>query len=117
VSTSGGAFGKRFRDWSAEWWQFALSLPASKNPLVDATGEKCAVGQRGEVWFLVGSFIGPVTRACLIPEGKALFFPAINLVDINVATQTADELRDEIAPSVDAVTTLSVEVDGKPSRS
>ena len=114
VSTSSSAFGKKFRDWSAEWWQFALSLPASENPLVDATGDKCAVGQHGEVWFLVGSFIGPVTRACSIPEGKALFFPAINLVDINLTTQTADELRAEIAPCLDAVTTLTVEVDGTP---
>ena len=106
-------FHKKFRKWSAEWWQFVLSIPASENPLLDTTGERCVVGQRGPVWFLFG---GTATRTCSIPEGKALFFPVLNLADINVTTQTAEELRAEIAPCLDlgAVTTLSVEVDGEP---
>src|SRR5262245_20854043 len=82
-------FGKKLREWSAEWWQFVLSIPASENPLLDDTGQKCAVGQRGPVWFLVGTTGGPVTRACSLPEGKALFFPVLNLVDFNVTNQTA----------------------------
>ena len=32
---------------TAEWWQWALSIPASVNPLVDTTGEHCLVGQNG----------------------------------------------------------------------
>jgi hypothetical protein len=91
-----------------------LALPASENPLVDPTGQKCVVGQHGPVWFLAGTFGGPVTRSCSIPEGKAVFFPVINQVDINVSNQTAEELRAEIAPCIDAVTTISVEVDGEP---
>jgi len=115
VSVSGSAYGKRFVDWSGEWWQFVLALPISENPLVDVTGEKCAVGQRGPVWFLMGSLgTDPVTRTCSIPEGTALFFPVINFVDINGSTQTADELRAEIAPCLDAVTQLLVEIDGQP---
>lgn len=107
-------FGKTFREWSAEWWQFVLSFPASENPIGDISGEKCMVGQRGPVWFLLGTGGGTVNRRCTVPEGKALFFPVLNLVDVNVANQTAEELRAEIGPCVDAVTSLSVTVDNKP---
>src|SRR5262245_530845 len=51
-------FGKSYRQWSAEWWQFVFSLPLSANPLFDETGEKCVVGQHGPVWFLAGTFGG-----------------------------------------------------------
>jgi len=48
-------FGKFYGEWSAEWWQWTGSIPASENLHFDETGEKCAVGQRGPVWFL-GAF-------------------------------------------------------------
>src|SRR6516162_4753678 len=32
---------------SGEWWQWALSIPTSVNPLADATGDNAFVGQRG----------------------------------------------------------------------
>ena len=47
-----------FKKLSAEWWQWALSIPASVNPQRDGTGENAFVGQRGSVWFLAGSFSG-----------------------------------------------------------
>jgi hypothetical protein len=107
------AYGSKFSEWSAQWWQLMLSIPTSENPLFDSDGSQCVLGQRGPVWFLVGWFgPGAATRACAIPEGKALFFPVINVVDVNVAAQTATELRAETAPCLDAVTLLSVVVDG-----
>ncbi len=66
---------------AAEWTQWALSLPNDVNPLVDTTGALCAVGQRGSVWFLAGTFFGsaePIKRSCTVPEGTTLFFPVIN---------------------------------------
>ena len=105
-------FDKPFEQWTAEWWQFILSFPAAANPQFD-TGGQCAVGQHGPVWFLAGSFGQVVTRTCTVPAGKALFVPVLNLVDINVASQIARELRAEIAPCMDAVAGLSLEVDGQ----
>ena len=117
------ALGKKYKEWTAEWWQFVLSFPPSENPVLDATGEKCVVGQHGPVWFLVGTF-GPGTakRDCSIPKGTALFFPVINSVNINtpnVCGQDSndipvDDLRALSASLIDSVTNLSVEVDGKP---
>ena len=113
VSPNSTAYGVKISEWSADWWQFVLSIPGSDNPLFDPDGSQCVLGQRGPVWFLVGWFgPGAATRTCSIPEGTALFFPVINVVDVNIAAQTAKELRAETAPCLDAVTLLSVVVDG-----
>lgn len=109
-------FGKSLSEWTAEWWQLMLSLPTSVNPLADESGASCMVGQRGAVWFLAGNFGGtaaPSTRTCSIPENKAIFFPVLNVIDLNTTTQTAGELRAETAPCLDAATQLTVEVDGQ----
>jgi hypothetical protein len=106
-------FDRSFPEWSAEWWQYVFSIPVRNNPLPDETGKNCAVGQHGPVWFLVGSFSStPVMRTCSIPQDRALFFPIINISDISTG-ETADELRAQIAPFIDAVDKLSVEVDGE----
>ena len=42
-----------FKQLSAASLQWQLSIPASENPILDNTGAKCLVGQRGSVWFLV----------------------------------------------------------------
>jgi len=107
------AYGNTYAEWSARWWQYVLSFPAATNPLFDTTGAACAAGQHGKVFFLVGSFTGPVVRdECIVPAGVALFFPMINIVDVNTDSQTADELRAEIAPIEDGAYDLHAAIDG-----
>ncbi|HEY8201028.1 MAG TPA: hypothetical protein VII47_06720 [Actinomycetota bacterium] len=71
-------YGMTYGQWSARWWQWAVSSPKSTNPVLDQTGAHCGVGQSGPVWYLAGTFGGPVTRSCTVPAGKALFFPVVN---------------------------------------
>lgn len=67
---------------SAEWWQWAVSIPKSVNPVgSDDTGELAMVGQHGDVWFLAGSFsTDPIVRNVTIPENNNIFFPVINYI-------------------------------------
>lgn len=66
---------------AAEWWQWAESVPAGKSPIQDETGADCAQDQQGPVWFLAGGYgSSKIHRVCSVPEGKALFFPLINMV-------------------------------------
>lgn len=108
-------YGKKMDEWSAEWWQYVLATPRNPNPLLDPTGGYCTIVQHGPVWFLEGvtAGSGAAERSCTIPEGKALFFPLINLVDINVADQSVSELRAEIDGCLDAAFNLSLVVDGQ----
>jgi hypothetical protein len=112
-----------FKQLSAEWWQWALSIPLPENPILDDTGDKCMVGQRGAVWFLAGNAGGGSTaRACAVPEGRTLFFPVINSVNIDtphVCGQgperiPVEDLRAASAAFIDGATNLVVEVDGEP---
>lgn len=117
-SPDASPFNIKFKEWSAQWWQFALSIPTNENPLLDITGDKCGVGQRGPVWFLVGT-VGnstPVSRSCNVPEGKALFFPVLNNFIANDITQhdSIAILRDTVAALIDDTTAISVKLDGKP---
>jgi hypothetical protein len=107
---------------AAEWWQWVLSIPVPDNPLLDQTGENCVVGQRGPAWFLVGSFGGgETTRSCSVPEGRLIFFPVINSVNIdtpNVCGQGPErtpvgELRASSAAFVNGAVDVAVRLDGK----
>jgi hypothetical protein len=114
-------FQQPMREWTADWWQFIISIPTSINPITDEVGTRCMYGQRGPVWFIAGNLGGtasPTTRSCAIPEGKVIFFPVLNLVDVNVpqlsgVDQTANDLRAETGPCLDNATQLVVELDGQ----
>ena len=110
---------------SAQWWQWALSIPTSNNPLLDTTGENCMVGQRGPTWFLGGTFGGngaTITRNCTAPDNVSLFFPVANSVNFNSPNicgdgpedQSVANLRARSSRSIDGYINLLVEVDGKP---
>jgi hypothetical protein len=97
-------------------------MGTSENPLLDTTGEKCMVGQRGSIWFLAGVFGGGMaTRTCSVPADKVLYFPVINSVAINnpnVCGQGPNDisvmdLRALSAEFIDGAFNLLVKVDGK----
>ena len=74
--------GKSHAEWGAEWWKWALTIPADgHHPLQDETGADAARGQSGPVWFLGGviNVSGTAVRNVTIPAGKALFFPVSNV--------------------------------------
>jgi hypothetical protein len=112
------------RELTAQWWQWALSIPAAGNPLADTTGVFCMVGQRGPVWFLAASITGlPVARTCTIPESVALFFPVFNAFNVNTpgcgqgpADLSVAEQRSIVAPQIDAASGLSVLLNNRPIR-
>lgn len=115
-------FDKPFKEWSAEWWQFVLSIPTTVNPLADQSGQDCMVGQHGPVWFLVGTFGQPTAvRICSIPAGKALFFPIVNSVNLDTRNACGQgpepllvrDLRAASAAFADGATNLAVDIDGE----
>jgi hypothetical protein len=72
---------KSLEDYANMWWQWTYTMPKEVSPVRDNTGENCHVGQRGDVWFLAGGYgTSKISRKCVIPEGKHIFFPVINMV-------------------------------------
>jgi hypothetical protein len=108
-------YGMTYSQLSQKWWQWILSTPADINPLLDDTGEHCAQGQDGPVWFLAGTLGGRADRTCTIPEGKAIFFPVLNNLNVRTSpSETEKVLLDSLRPSIDRTTTLEVTIDGVP---
>ena len=75
-------YGYSYEEWAGKWWQWVAPIPVHDangnflNPAFDTTGEHCAEGQSGPVWYLAGTFLGgPTTRNCTVPTGKAILFP------------------------------------------
>jgi len=77
--------GVGYAELSVRWQKYANQQPPDANPLLDDTGDKCAAGQEGHVFYLVGGFgTAAKNRVCSIPPGKMLFFPLINCNWIHV---------------------------------
>ena len=119
--------GRTYGEWSAAWWQWALSIPVSSHPLFD--NGSCTVGQSGQVFFLGGKFCATnnpncnassASRNCTVPSGKSLFFPIVNSED-SVAEEVANgtprrtinELRTFVQGAIDGTAGLEVDLDGK----
>ncbi len=110
--------GQSYGEWAAQWWQWALGQPVDVNPVLDETGEHCAQGQEGNVWFLAGAFTSePVTRTCTVPTGTALFVPVVNYfycaeADDPPEKRTEEFVREQVAFLRHGVSGLSATVDG-----
>lgn len=101
---------------SAEWWQNAVSIPAPQNPILDEGGSYCAIGQRGNVWLLYGSYgnaIGdPITRECTVPKGRQFFVPILNVLCTPFAGETVEDNVKLCKDFIDMVDVKALTVDG-----
>ncbi|MFG6109606.1 hypothetical protein [Stenotrophomonas nematodicola] len=71
--------GTTLAGWTEQWWRWAAARPIA--PYMDPDGRLCDMDQDGPVWFLAGTNgrFQP-RRECVVPEGKHLLLPIINMV-------------------------------------
>ena len=115
--TDGPVEGVSLGDWTAQWWRWAQD--AAIEPYRDPDGRLCDMDQSGPVWFLAGTdgTFEP-TRRCVVPEGKYLLLPVINMYYQYSAPpgQPADcsQLQTRAAVNNDRLVSAVVVLDGKP---
>jgi hypothetical protein len=97
-----------------EWWQWVMAIPSSDSPVYDKTGNRCGIGQRGDVWFLAGSTGGKVTRKCTVPQGISLLVPVVNNFCFPDASYTDPACTSDTIAFIDSFTTgtYSLQVNG-----
>ncbi|WP_415879725.1 hypothetical protein [Methylomonas sp. TEB] len=101
---------------SASWWMWAMSSPDEINPVRDISGNNCHVGQQGNIWFLAGGFgSSKIKRNCVVPAGKSIFFPVVNMVYYPREENngfTCEQAKANAAVNNDKAIDLFVELDG-----
>ena len=103
--------------YSARWWQWANRQPYDAKPYKDPTGEACAVDQSGPVFFLAGTDgSGPFHRRCVVPAGKHLFMPIINILATNRpgAGYRCEQLVASSGANNEYLTQTDIRIDGVP---
>lgn len=113
LSPSSTIYGKKYSEWSAAWWQWAMEHPVAGHPFVDDAAFDVTSGQSGDVWFL-GSPFGAVERTCTIPAGKAIFVGMLNAEasDLEGLGATAEEQAATAAFFADHIVDLTCVIDG-----
>lgn len=97
-----------------EWWQWALSIPAADNPILDTTGRRCALGQRGNLWFLAGNTGGRTERTCTLPAGSRVLVPLHNSACAPTAGITAAQCSETVTRDYLSFTSWQIRVNGAP---
>lgn len=117
-SINSAPFGFTFAEWTAKWWNWLLSIPKKQNPALDIDGSRGHLGQTDKlVWFLAGTAndIHSATRVCVIPIGKAVFFPILTTV-ISFSEypllKTTEDLITAASKDISKTTHLEVVIDG-----
>jgi hypothetical protein len=103
---------------SVVWWKILLETPLPSNPANDPDGRYCHNGETESTWYVYGNFggVGPI-RHCTIPAGKTIFGATLAFecsFDEYPQLKTLDELRSCTKQGADAISSYSVEIDGKP---
>jgi hypothetical protein len=111
-------YGLTYPEWIVKWWRWILSIPREKNPALDKSGIYVEERQsHSNVWFLSGTFGGPVVRKCKIPLGKAILMPIINYEcsfadEPSIKTVTGLEMK--CKSEIDDIKNLSFSIDQLP---
>jgi hypothetical protein len=65
-----------YGQWLAKWWQYALELPATQNPLTNGTNE-CAIKRLGNVGLVVANSTLDIPIECTVPVGMKLYIEVL----------------------------------------
>lgn len=106
--------GVSLAEWTARWWRWADSQGVA--PYLDPDGRLCDLGQDGPVWNLAGTNgrFQP-RRECVVPAGKFLLLPVINMIHFQVDTPVScEELQARAAVNNDYLASAVVLLDGQP---
>ncbi|WP_415310098.1 hypothetical protein [Candidatus Nitrosocosmicus sp. FF01] len=112
-------FNKSFNEWTANWWQWLLSIPTYDNPITETTNGCCETKQSGPVWFLASTMDTvndkkTVLRKCTVPSDKALLIPILNygatLAD-EPEIKSEEDLVKLATSEMDKITKLTATID------
>jgi hypothetical protein len=109
--------GRSIGEWSAEWWQWAVSFSAPTDPITDTTGANADLQQKGPVFFLAGPPGGSATKEFTVPRNKYLLVPLLVVEWSQLELgfdQTPAEIKQAASDTADQIDELHATIDGTP---
>lgn len=107
---------KDYSEWVAKYWAWLLKRDPKRRPTEDMTGQYCADGQTGPVWFLAGADAAQhVERNCVIPQGQFILLPVMAQIMLSTAGATpCEKLVVDGVPQdgMNAITTSQLIING-----
>jgi hypothetical protein len=97
-------FRKSYNELTGAWSNWLQKEPPATNPAFDPDGRFCDLNQKGQIWYLAGTFPdeGVADRFCEVPAGKGIFFPI--LANISFAPEFLEEPPcDKLTEEVDQI--------------
>ena len=93
-----------------------IHIPARDSPRNDASGERCATDQsntNSSIFYLSSNTGGKSERTCIVPAGKGLFIPVmqVEISDKEVPNATPEQLAESAKKDQDSVNSLYLKVD------
>jgi hypothetical protein len=112
-------FGTSIKDWTENWWTWALQAPAATNPLNDPTGDWSDINNTAPVYFVAGTlFEGTAKRTFTVEAGRPLLIPVLNNIVLEPEDPTVPDPMADANADLDlwegSVSDLSAVIDGVP---
>jgi hypothetical protein len=120
-SASDRPYDSSYGQWTVKWWQWAISIPKEKNPLVDSTGQNWITDQpKSNVWFLAGIFGGVgkefPRRRVKMESGRSILLPVLNCAASSLEypdLKTPEDLINHVVHDVGTVVRKDCFINGK----
>ena len=122
--------GQTIGEWTGDWWEWAAGQSVPNDAFTDTTGANADVNQSGPVWFVAGTFGGPIPppgRSFQVPSDRYLLFPMVNVASAAAEPQfgfdpddfddpaTLAAVRADATGLADMIDSLLFEIDGVPA--
>jgi len=112
-SPSSKPYGRTYADWSGDWLQWILSMPAGQSPLLDPDGRYCQLGESAPVFLLGSNARGAAVRCCTVPNGRSILLtPGSVFCLLRLNAGNEEGLRACVEGALPLITNVAVDIDG-----
>jgi hypothetical protein len=110
-------FGLAWEEWTGNWWKWFFSMPRMNHPAYDESRREINIAASGKsVLFLAGTVGGSAERTIILPKGKAVLMPVINIgtsYSENVNIRNKEEMLVYIQAHMNDIAKKEAWIDGE----
>jgi hypothetical protein len=111
-------YGIPYEEHIKNFWKWLIKTPNDATPRNDPTGERCVTGQENtnsSIFYLSPNSGGKSERTCIVPAGKGLFIPVmqVEISDKELPGASVEQLAESAKKDQDGVNALYLKIGDK----